>query len=1045
MRRTLSFVFLLSVLLNAQAKRPLAEPALSPDGKEIAFVAGGDIWRVDAKGGDATLLISHPDADARPMYSPDGKWLAFLSQRAGNGMDIYLLDLANGQLRRVTWAASAMLNAWSADSKWIYFHSNSADISAHNDVLRVPVNGGTPMGVLEARYMTEYFAAPTPDGSRLAFLSGGVMAASQWWRNGHSHIDENEIWLATITKAANEKPVYEKLVSRGAKHLWPIWAPDGKRLFYISDESGKENLHVWQDGRTRAISRFTTGRLLWPSLSGKGNQLCFERGFGIWMMDTSSGKAEELSIRLRGAGPSPVAGVNRGPSSGGEYHISPDGRKIAFVAAGDIHAASAKDGGQAITITRTKEAERNPVWSSDSKKLYYASRRPNGGIFAWDFAAGKEELLHANTNEVYGLTLSPNGKQLAWMTEGKELHALTLETKQDQLVAQGVFVRPPFTEQFVAAWSPDSEWLAWAGSTTGGFRNVFVRRLKDEKTEQISFLPNTLSSAPLWRGDGKAIVFLTGQRTEDTRVAMLMLNPDTPAYEEEKFDELFREAPKEKADAAKKATSVTSSNIRRRLRYLPLSVDVSDHALTPDGKTMVLLGRVAGKSQVFSYSLDELAKDRELKQLTTSSGLKYRLQMASDGKEVWYDEAGKLTALTLEGGKTRSITVTTQKPSDFEADKLRVFEEAWFRQKQWFYDEKMHGANWDKVREDLLPFALGAANTPELYRVLNFMLGELNGSHLGANPPPDGGNTSLLPSGSIGVDFDRLALESEGLLKVAAVVPQGPADLAGISAGDTLLAVNGATITRDASFAKLMEGQVGRRATLRAGKDAASARDIVLKPITIGQEDALRYRWWVEGTRALVDKLSNGELGYVHLPDMGQSSLESFYFDLDTANRNRKGIVVDVRNNNGGFVNVYAIDVLTRRNYFNMTPRGGLMSTSRDQLGQRAIQLPTILLTNQNTLSDGEDFAEGYRTLKLGKVVGEATAGWIIYTSGMALPDGGFMRMPYIAVADTRGQIMERNPRPADIVVERSPAEAAMGVDTQVERAVKELLAQLKR
>jgi C-terminal processing protease CtpA/Prc len=211
----------------------------------------------------------------------------------------------------------------------------------------------------------------------------------------------------------------------------------------------------------------------------------------------------------------------------------------------------------------------------------------------------------------------------------------------------------------------------------------------------------------------------------------------------------------------------------------------------------------------------------------------------------------------------------------------------------------------------------------------------------------------------------------------------------------------------------------------------------------MGAEKNLLYREWVEWNRAYVDKASGGRLGYVHMNDMSAGALTRLHLDLDADNRTKDGVVIDVRNNNGGFVNAYALDVLARRGYMNMTPRGLPTAPARSVLGQRALELPTILVTNQHSLSDAEDFTEGYRTLKLGTVVGEPTSGWIIYTGGQTLVDGSTMRMPSTRITTLDGTTMELNPRPVDIPVTRPIGESLIGKDTQLDTAVRELLKQL--
>src|SRR5712691_660191 len=305
----LLLIALTAVSINAaaqpappQAKAYFTEPAISPDGSEIAFVSSGDIWTAPANGGEARLLVSHPANESRPLYSPDGRRLAFNSTRTGNG-DIYVLTLDTGDLKRLTFDDSNdQLDAWSADGKWIYFSSSSRDISGMNDVFRVSADGGTPMQVSADRYTTEYFSAPSPDGSALAFTGHGL-GSGQWWRKGHSHIDESEIWLLRL--GAN--PTYEQISEGGAKEIWPMWSKNDATVYYVSDRSGAQN--VWAkdlNGRSRQVTQFKDGRVLWPSIAYDGRTIVCERNFEIWKIDATSGRASAVNINRRGAAARPA-------------------------------------------------------------------------------------------------------------------------------------------------------------------------------------------------------------------------------------------------------------------------------------------------------------------------------------------------------------------------------------------------------------------------------------------------------------------------------------------------------------------------------------------------------------------------------------------------------------------------------------------------------------------------------------------------------------------------------------------------------------------
>jgi C-terminal processing protease CtpA/Prc len=297
--------------------------------------------------------------------------------------------------------------------------------------------------------------------------------------------------------------------------------------------------------------------------------------------------------------------------------------------------------------------------------------------------------------------------------------------------------------------------------------------------------------------------------------------------------------------------------------------------------------------------------------------------------------------------------------------------------------------------------------------------------------------------GKLGVRFDRNEYETNGRLKITEIIALSPAAVARtVNVGDYILSVDGTNIGRGVNIEELLEGKVGRRVVLSmsSSADGTNKREVILRPISTGAEKNLLYRQWVENNRAYVAKISGGKLGYVHLPDMGQGSLSQLYVDLDAENQSKEGVVVDIRNNNGGFINPYVIDILARRGYMTMRERGLWNVPARSALGQRSLEKPTVLVTNQHSLSDAEDMTEGYRSLKLGKVVGEPTSGWIIYTWNAQLFDGTTVRLPRQLILGSDGKNMEMNPRPVDVAVTRPIGESLTGRDSQLERAVSELM-----
>jgi tricorn protease len=579
----------------------------------------------------------------------------------------------------------------------------------------------------------------------------------------------------------------------------------------------------------------------------------------------------------------------------------------------------------------------------------------------------------------------------------------------------------------------------------------------------------------------------TGQRTESFQLARIDLIPRTPRFREDQFRDLFKEetprtvtpttrqeprpqtpespretpgpsptsspspapstspspAPSPGASPEKKPVQVVFEGIRRRLSLLPVGVDVNYQTISPDGKWVAMVASAAGQANIYLYTLDELSRDPAVsKQLTSTPGFKSWAQFSPDSKEIFYVENGRIGVVNLEG-RTRPLAVTAEMDVDFSREKMEVFHQAWTYLRDFFYDPKFHGVDWQSMRGQYEPLIAGARTPDEVRRLLQLMVGELNASHLGAGAPF---SQTQVTTGRLGLRFDRHEYETSGRLKVTEVIALSPAAIAGnIKVGDYILAVDGRAIDARTNLDELLSYKTGRRVSLSIASSAAGTdkREALVRPVNGATERALYYRQWVDRNREYVARISNGQLGYVHMFDMGSASLSQLYVDLDAENHARDGVVIDIRNNNGGFVNVYAIDVLARRGYLTMTLRGLGSAPARTVLGQRALDRPTILVTNQHSLSDAEDFTEGYRALRLGQVVGEPTAGWIIYTWNQALIDGTTFRLPRMRVTANDGTDMERNPRPVDVEVTRPIGETLTDKDSQLDVAVRELLKQL--
>jgi Tol biopolymer transport system component len=881
-----------------------------------------------------------------------------------------------------------------------------------------------------------------------------------------------------------------------------MWSADGKQLYFMSDRDGAENIWTTPLGGTaQRVTTFTDGRVLWPTISRDGKTIAFERDFGIWTLNTATSRAAEVKIRRLGSPASTTIEHQRLTTQIRELALSPDGKKILFTVRGEIFAASAKDGGDAARVTTTGGNEAQVVWAPDSTRAVYVSDRDGlSQLFLYDFGSQTETRLTTGTVADYAPTFSPDGKMLAFLRDRRELRVIDLDSKAERVLASGTFGGTLDAGRPIA-FSPDNQWIAYLSASNRMFTNAWIVPARGGTARQVSFIGNVNSDGLAWSPDGTFLTFTTGQRTERGQVARVDLILRTPKFREDQFRDLFQEPARpqapppeappappaeiaaekqgpagaaEKKKEPPKPVEIVFADIRRRLSLVNTGLDLADQTISPDGTWLLLTANAAGQQNLYLYSIDELAREPAVaRQVTSTPGQKASPQFSPDTKEIYYLDEGTIRVAPVERGESRRVNVTAELDIDFAAEKMEVFHQAWTLMRDYFFDPKMNGVDWNESRRRFGPRVAGARTPDEMRRVIAQMIGELNASHLGINPPP-GQNTPS--TGRLGLRFDAAEYERSGRLKITEVLPLGPAALGRtIEPGQYLLAVDGTRIDARTNLDRLLNHKIDRRVVLtvasgasdlpakagsyerrgdlpaKAGSNPGSVAsgfsptiDMPVRPVNLNTEKGLLYRHWVEQQRAYVREASNGRLGYVHMPDMGAGSLDQLHLDLDAENFARDGVVVDVRNNNGGFVNVYAIDVLARRSYFNMTLRGASTAPARTVLGQRSLELPTVLVTNQHSLSDAEDFTEGYRSLTLGKVVGEPTSGWIIYTGNTRLIDGSIFRLPQVRITAMDGTDMEMHPRPVDVPVTRALGEWAAGKDSQLDAAVRVLLEQLE-
>jgi tricorn protease len=920
------------------------------------------------------------------------------------------MQIASGATARVTFTEGPeVVDGWSRDSKWLYYSTTGGDIARMADVYRVWSEGGTPLPAIAERYVSEYFSAASPSGNKIAFTAYGENL-DRWWRNGHSYLDASQIWIR------DDKVRYSRLnPGSPAKELWPMWSADGSRVYFVSDQSGTENLWVKErSGVARRLTRFTTGRVLWPSISFDGKTIVFEREFGIWTLDIATGQCARVPIHMPVL-PDPPKEHLDVSNQIEEFAVSRDGRQLAFISRGEIFISPNPPDGSATRITSTAGRELHLAWSPDGVKLSYASLRSGAyRIFIYDTDAKLETPMTAGNQAELAPTWSPDGSHVAFIRNFQDVCVYDTRSHDTSVLARGSFPQlpvagPRYSFQRLLAWSPDGSEIAYISSGPHGFMNAWIVPTAGGEAHQATSLATTSIGSVSWNPDAHSLAVDAALGSDvDGRQSLVIVKA---------------------SDGAKP---------QFRAEILPVGIPVYyHHGFTADGSRIVFLGKGPAGDEVFSYALDSSAQ--RLRQLSSSPGLKRGLAVVSGSSEMWFLQNGRIHALNLETAKERELTVRAEVDTDFAADKKAMFLEAWRYIADDFYDPEFHGVNWDGQKRRFEPLVERAKTPGELQRVLSLLVGDLNTSHVGINVRAKSG--PVIAVGRLGLRFDPMAQPHAGVLRVAEVVSGGPADQARVQIGDVLLKVDDTDL---AGFVNLDEQLAGRvNESVRLLIDSAGTRkNVVATAIGVNQERDLLYKDWARQRRAYVEDASGGKLGYVHLSNMTPNTMNQLAIELDSSIYSRKGLVIDIRNNYGGALDGHVLDVFSRKLFLKNVYREHEAMWQRHWYGQQAIQVPTVLVTNRHTISDGECFVEGYRAEALGRVVGERTAGWVVSSSGGGLVDGSSMTIPAGKTVALDGTDLERHPRRVDLEVIQAPGESLSGRDSQLDAAMKLLLKQ---
>jgi tricorn protease len=1048
-------------------------PAISPDGKTIVFTYKGDLYTVPASGGNAVPLTLHEAHDFMPVWSHDGKSIAFASDRYGN-FDIFVMPATGGTAQRITYhSAHEYPYEFSHDNKTVYFGSTRQDAASnrqfptayHSELYQVAVAGGRVKQVLTTPAEEVRLSR---DGSTMLYQDrkGG----ENQWRKHHVSSVARDIWTYD-TKTGK----HTKLTTYAGEDRTPVYADNDKTIYYLSEASGTLNVHrmaAQGPAKSEQVTSFEKHPVRFLTAANDGT-LSFSQN-GELYTKKPNGQPQKVNIRIATDAKSNNEGVLQVNGGIRDMAVSPNGKEVAFIYRGEVF-VSAVEGSVTKRITNTPEQERNVSFSPDGKSLLYASERGKSWkVYKTDIVRSEEPYFYASTllketalvendKENYDPQFSPDGKEIAYLEDRATLKVMNLANKQVRtlLTTAELFSMRDNDQYFT--WSPDGKWILFQYSEPGFANNEVGIISADGKGKKVNLTESGYSDyAPKWMLDGKMMIwnstrdgmraqansggaqsdiyamFFTQDAYDKFRLSkedytLLKEQEEKAAKEKEKEKEQDKKKKAKKDEPKKEPLQFDWEGLSNRKAKLTLhSSTLSDALVSKDGETLYYLAKFEKGFNLWSTNL----RSKETKMLVTLNANRARMVWDKEQKNLFLESDGKIVKLDPSNNKQETVKIDGEMNLDVAAERAFMYEHVWRRTKQTFYTANLHGTKWEELKGDYENYLPHISNDHEFTEMLSELLGELNVSHSGASYSKNDPNADA--TASLGIFYDQ-TYTGNGI-KLDEVIVGGPLDKAGMNlkSGMIIEKIDGETITPDKDLAQFLNRKAGKN-TLLTVTDAngKNRRDITVKPIPQNEENQLLYKRWVRRNAEEVDRLSNGQLGYVHIPGMNDPSYRTVYEEVMGKYANRKGMVVDTRNNGGGDLVADLAMFLSGQKFLDYT------TDTRSTGFEPSFRWtkPSIALANEANYSDGHCFAYSYIDLKLGKLVGMPVPGTCTF-GGWEMLQNGSVRwgVPPLGVKDIKGQYLENLQTEPDVLVANEYELVSKGKDQQLEAAVRELL-----
>ena len=1039
-------------------------------GDQIVFTYSGDLYTVPSSGGVARKLTSHEGNEMFARFSPDGKQLAFTAQYDGN-TEVYVMPAAGGVPRRLTYTATLgrdevsdrmgpnnIVMGWKHDSRHIVFRSRMKE---SNDFIGQLFLTSPDGDIAEQLPLPRGgFCSFSPDDQKIAY--NRIFREFRTWKRYRGGMAD-DIWIYDF---ASKKIV--NITNDPSCDIIPMWFEN--RIYFISDRDANKRFNLYcfdlKTGQTRQLTDFADFDIKFPSLGDRA--IVFENGGFLYRFDLGSEKTEKVPVMIQddlARGRGGIVSVSRAITN---FEIAPDGKRALFGARGDIFTVPAKYGNTRNLTATPGVHERNSKWSPDGRWIAYisdASGEDEIYLIPQDGNGAPRQLTSGADTYKYQIYWSPDSRKLLWADKKLRLQYVDIESKAVTVVANAKAF-----EFFQYAWSPDSRWIAYAKPEEEVLNKIYLYSLDKKSTIEVTD-GWYASSAPAFSSDGKYLFFVSNRDfnplysaveydyfyQDMSRVYLVTLSRGTDSPFKPKSDEVEvkKEAAKIKTKpAAKEAKTETETTplvvdtegIKERITVLPiLAANYRDLTALGDSVYYIRTASTDSKPVLLLYNLTE--------QKETSLGECSGYEVSADHKKMLVAQDSNYAIIDLPKSKldfSEKLNVSgLQVTLDRKAEWKQIFNECWRQMRDFFYAPNMHGINWVETRKKYEPLVEFVNSRADLTYIIGEMIAELSAGHsyVGGG---DIARPERIQTGLLGAELERdPSSKYYRIKKILKGQNWNPALISpltqigvNVKEGDYILAVNGRTTSRMANIYEALVNTVGKQVSLRVNSKPTDtgSRDAVVVPIA--NEAPLYYFNWVEANIAKVNAATEGKVGYIHIPDMGNDGLNEFvkYFYPQLR---KKALIIDVRGNGGGSVSPLVIDRLRRQ----MAMVSVARNTSIAPDPYESVLGPMVCLLDEFSASDGDIFSYRFKKYNLGKLIGKRSWGGVVgIRESLPLLDGGSLFKPEFATYGSSGEgwIIEGHGVDPDIVVDNDPAKEFAGTDEQLNKAIEVILDELK-